>query len=141
MSKREDMRPPTNAEFLLGALSIQDDVAWFNWRDSAVRQGYSNFEQEYQGMCATLGFGTSGAVAGTSPVRVHNVAENNMWGYQAGDPDFIAGIPCTFGLTWSGWLFQAQVEALNKCTPLEMVLAYGAGAKDALRAVAEKAKP
>ena len=138
MSARHDdppwMRPPTTAEFLLGALSIQDDVSWYNFRDAAVRQGYSDFEADYQEMCTNFGFEEDGAVEGKSPMRVHNVGPNNQWGYPA-------GIECTFGLVWSGHLLQPQIEALNRCVPLEVVLVAGGVFKETLKQVAEKVKP
>ena len=132
MSKREDweMRPPTKPEFLLGALGIQADVAWYTYRDSAVRQGYGEFEQDYEEMCANLGFTTGQAVEGVSPMRVHDLGPGNIWGYPPG-PE------CARGLIWSGHLLQPQIEALNKCVPLEVVLVAGGVFKETLRGVAE----
>lgn len=133
-----DLHDPTPGDILQGALYIQDDVSFFSWRDAAIKQGFSEFDVQYQSLCSQLGFGPDGAIAGTSPARVHNVAENNVWGYKAGDPNFVPGIPCTFDLVWSGFLFQSQIDALNRCVPLEAVLVAGGVFKETLRAIAEK---
>ena len=136
--RREDewyMRDPTHSEFLLSALGTQDDVSWYNIRDAAVRQGYSNFEADYESMCAKFGYTTPGAaIKGEGPLRIHNLGDPNQWGYPA-------GIPCTYGLVFSGYLFQEQIKALNNCVPLNTVLAAGEAVKQTLKAVGEKLKP
>lgn len=109
------MRDPTNQELLLGAVQIQNDVDWYTWRDSAVRQGYADFESDYEQLCVEA--------FGFVPKRIHNLGTNNIWNYPPGPaccwPENMGPLP-------PGPFTQPQIDALNACAPVNSVVAWNA---------------
>jgi hypothetical protein len=105
------LRDPTHVELLLGAIGIQDDISWYTWRDSAVRQGYGTFEADYAALC--------NKAFGFVPDRIHNLGPANIWGYPPGPaccwPENLGAIP-------PGPYTQPQIDAFNACTPKEAVI-------------------
>ena len=127
------VRPPTVLETYLGAVGIPDDVSFYVFRDAAVQStGNGNWEANYIAWCQSIfppGFGNSGV-----PVRVHNLAENNIWGYPPG-PQCCQNLP-----PFPPGLLQAQIELLNKCADPEAVFIVGDKVKEKARQVWERVK-
>lgn len=132
------LRPPTPLEMRVELLRVQDDASWYPLFH-AMQQTYpGDLDMEYEAMCTNIGFAPGGAINGTSPARVHNADTQN---YSLPlPPDAVPGIACTYGLVWPDKILtQPQVDAINNCVPLEIVLAAGEAVKATVRAIADKA--
>ena len=96
-------RTPTKAELLAGALKLQNDVDWYNWRDGA-EESWPGFEQAYDTICNDH--------LGGVPERIRNLGPDNQWGYDPGNeccwPENLGAVPPD--------LSPAQITVINART-------------------------
>ena len=110
---------PTIEELYEEAFGISSDVAWYAFRDDAVRQYGSDWEAGYEPWCIE----THGYV----PIRLHNLGDPNTWSYPPG-PACVQSLPAL-----PPYLSHVQIAYLNACVPYEFV----AGATAAINKMRE----
>jgi hypothetical protein len=119
------MRDPTIDELYESAFGITDDVSWYVFRDDAVRQQGSSWEQGYEAWCIDN--------KGYVPIRLHNLGSPNQWNYPPG-PACVQSLPAL-----PPDLKQWQISYMNACVPYELIVGATAAINKLKEAITSKA--